>query len=284
MSPPTYGDLGKQARDVFGKGFNFGLIKLDVKTKTDAGPEFSSSGQFIPDTGKVTGSIETKHKLKEYGATFSSKWSTDSVLASKFAFEDALIKGLKVTMDTTYNANSQVKDGKICAELHQELVSLCADVDLNLSGPIVNAAAVIGKTGCSWLAGYQMSYDTAKSKLTKNNVGLGLNAKDFILHANINDGQIFGGSLYKKINPCCELGLTLGWVASTNTATFGAGAKYILDDTTCFRAKLSNNRQLGMGLQQKIRDGFNVTLSTLIDGKNLNQGGHKVGMAVELEA
>ena len=31
MAPPTYGDLGKAARDVFGKGFHFGLVKLDVK-------------------------------------------------------------------------------------------------------------------------------------------------------------------------------------------------------------------------------------------------------------
>ena len=36
MAPPTYGDLGKSARDVFGKGFHFGLVKLDVKVKEGA--------------------------------------------------------------------------------------------------------------------------------------------------------------------------------------------------------------------------------------------------------
>ena len=35
MAPPTYGDLGKSARDVFGKGFHFGLVKLDVKVQED---------------------------------------------------------------------------------------------------------------------------------------------------------------------------------------------------------------------------------------------------------
>ena len=35
MAPPTYGDLGKSARDVFGKGFHFGLVKLDVKVRED---------------------------------------------------------------------------------------------------------------------------------------------------------------------------------------------------------------------------------------------------------
>ena len=53
MSPPSYADLGKSARDVFGKGFHFGLIKLDVKSKSSSGIELSSSGQFNVDSGKV---------------------------------------------------------------------------------------------------------------------------------------------------------------------------------------------------------------------------------------
>lgn len=67
MAPPTYGDLGKNARDVFGKGYHFGLWKLDVKTKTASGVEFSYGGVSNHETGKVFGSLETKYKLKEYG-------------------------------------------------------------------------------------------------------------------------------------------------------------------------------------------------------------------------
>ena len=49
------------------------------------------------------------------------------------------------------------------------------------------------------------------------------------------------------------------------------------------RAKINNSSQIGLGYQQKLRDGLTVTLSTLIDGKNFNQGGHKIGLALELE-
>ena len=49
------------------------------------------------------------------------------------------------------------------------------------------------------------------------------------------------------------------------------------------RAKINNSSQIGLGYQQKIRDGVTITLSALIDGKNFNQGGHKVGLALELE-
>ena len=53
MSPPTYGDLGKSARDVFGKGYHFGTLKLDVKTKTATGVEFNSGAVSSVDSGKV---------------------------------------------------------------------------------------------------------------------------------------------------------------------------------------------------------------------------------------
>jgi len=35
-----------------------------------------------------------------------------------------------------------------------------------------------------WLAGYQMAFDTSKSKLTSNNFAVGYNGGDFILSAN----------------------------------------------------------------------------------------------------
>jgi len=282
MSPPLYSDLGKQARDVFGKGFHFGLVKLDVKSKTSSGVELNSSGVSNQESGKVTGSLEAKYKLKEYNTTVSTKWNTSNVLSSKFEIQNLMMNGLKITMDTTLNVGSNMKDGKVTAEYRHDLVTLTGDVDLNLSGPLINASAVLGHG--KWLAGYQMAYDTAKSKLTKNNVGVGLTANDFFLHLNMNDGQIFGGSIYKKLDKQTECGFTLGWTASANTTTIGIGAKHQLDESASVRAKINNSRQLGLGYQQKLRDGITLGLSALVDGMNFYQGGHKVGMSLELEA
>jgi voltage-dependent anion channel protein 2 len=53
MAPPSYSDLGKQARDVFGKGYHLGVLKLDAKTKTSTGVEFSNEVNFNQDSGKV---------------------------------------------------------------------------------------------------------------------------------------------------------------------------------------------------------------------------------------
>lgn len=53
-APPRV-HLGKPARDVFTKGYGFGLIKLDLKTKSENGLEFTSSGSANTETAKVTG-------------------------------------------------------------------------------------------------------------------------------------------------------------------------------------------------------------------------------------
>ncbi|MEQ2229354.1 hypothetical protein ILYODFUR_018004 [Ilyodon furcidens] len=35
--PPSYSDLGKAAKDIFSKGYGFGVVKLDLKTKSQSG-------------------------------------------------------------------------------------------------------------------------------------------------------------------------------------------------------------------------------------------------------
>ena len=81
----------------------------------------------------------------------------------------------------------------------------------------------------------------------------------------------------------CTLSI-LGWTASKSETRFGIGCKYALDKNASLRAKVNNSSQVGLGYQQKLRDGVTLTLSSLIDGKNFQQGGHKLGLALELEA
>jgi voltage-dependent anion channel protein 2 len=106
MAPPAYSDLGKNAKDVFNKGYHFGLWKLDLKTKTSSGVEFTTAGHSNQESGKVFGSLETKYKVKEYGMTFSEKWNTDNTLTSEVAVENQLVKGLKLSFDGSFAPQS----------------------------------------------------------------------------------------------------------------------------------------------------------------------------------
>ncbi|OBS82464.1 hypothetical protein A6R68_23550, partial [Neotoma lepida] len=85
---PTYCDLGKAAKDVFNKGYGFGMVKIDLRTKSCSGVEFSTSGHAYTDTGKASGNLETKYKVCDYGLTFTQKWNTDNTLGTEISWEN----------------------------------------------------------------------------------------------------------------------------------------------------------------------------------------------------
>ncbi|ERE68920.1 voltage-dependent anion-selective channel protein 1 [Cricetulus griseus] len=85
---------------------SFGLIKLDLKTKSENGLEFTSSGSANTETTKVNGSLETKYRWTEYGLTFTEKWNTDNTLGTEITVEDQLTRGLKLTFDSSFSPNT----------------------------------------------------------------------------------------------------------------------------------------------------------------------------------
>lgn len=180
--PPSYSDLGKQARDIFGKGYHFGLWKLDCKSKTASGVEFATGGHSNQESGKVFGSLETKFKA-DYGLTFTERWNTDNTLYTEIANVDTLAKGLKLSFEGTFAPQSGNKSGKLKTSFGQDAFKVDADTKIDLEGPVINASAVVGYEG--WLAGYQTAFDTQKTSLVVNNFAVGYTTNDFTVHTNV---------------------------------------------------------------------------------------------------
>ena len=93
--PPSYGDLGKAAKDLLNKGercclfclalfccsyktelsnllilfpgYNYGSAKLELKTKTANGVGVTAGGSSNLASGKINGSLETKWACKDSG-------------------------------------------------------------------------------------------------------------------------------------------------------------------------------------------------------------------------
>ncbi|XP_051869293.1 voltage-dependent anion-selective channel protein 1 [Pristis pectinata] len=280
--PPAYADLGKAARDVFTKGYGFGLVKLDLKTKSENGLEFTSAGSANMDTAKVAGSLETKYKWVDYGLTFTEKWNTDNILGTEITIEDQLLKGLKIGFDSSFAPNTGKKSGKIKTGYKREHINLGIDVDFDVAGPAIRGAFVLGFDG--WLAGYQMTFETAKSRISQSNFAVGYRTDDFQLHTNVNDGTEFGGSIYQKISENLETGINLAWTAGNSNTRFGIAAKYKIDDDATCSIKVNNSSLIGLGYSQMLKPGIKLSLSALLDGKNINGGGHKLGLGFEFEA
>ena len=105
---PTYCDLGKPAKDVFSKGYGFGMVKIDLRTKLCSGVEFSTFGHAYTVTGKASGNLETKYKICNYGLTFTQKWNTDNTLGTEISLESKL-KLNSSSFNSTHKFNSRVE-------------------------------------------------------------------------------------------------------------------------------------------------------------------------------
>ncbi|CAD7681990.1 unnamed protein product [Nyctereutes procyonoides] len=251
----TYRDLGKTAKDVFNEGYGFRIVKRDLRTKSCSRVELSTSSHAYTDTGKASGNLETKYKVCNYRFTFTQKWNTDNTPATKISLENKLAE--------------RKKSGKLKASYKRDCFSLGSNVGRDFSGSSIYGWAVLAFEGC--LAGYQMSFDTAKSKLSQNNFALGYKAADFQLHTH-------------KVNEKIETSINLAWRASSNNTHFGITAKYMLDCRTSLSAEVNNASLIRLGYTQTLRPGVKLTLSALIDRKNFSAGGHKVGLGFELES
>ncbi|KAK6322026.1 hypothetical protein J4Q44_G00068180 [Coregonus suidteri] len=277
--PPTYVDLGKSAKDVFTKGYGFGLIKLDLKTKSENGLEFTSTGSANTETSKVAGTLETKYKWAEHGLTFTEKWNTDNTLGTAITVEDQLAKGLKLTFESSFSPNTGKKSGKIKTGYKREHINLGCDVDYDINGTAVHGVAVVGYEG--WLAGYQVTFEAGKNRVTQSNFAVGYKTDEFQLHTNVNDGTEFKGSIYQKVNDQLETAVNLAWTAGNSNTHFGIAAKYQIDADASFSANVNNSSLVGLGYTQTLKPGIKLTLSALLDGKNINSGGHKLGLGLD---
>lgn len=278
--PPQYSDLGKSARDLFDKGYNYGFYKVDMKTKSTSGVEFTTKGNSSHDSGKVCGTLETKYKPKS-GLTFTEKWSTDNTLSADVAIEDQLATGLKLTFCTSFAPSTGKKSGALKTVYKRDYLHMNLDTDFNFAGPTLQGSTVLGYEG--WLGGYQFAFDTSKSQLTKSNFALGYNGSDFQLLTTVNDGADFGGSIFQAVNDKLSTGVQLSWNAGQSNTKFGVATKYATSNGSSCHSKVNNAGQVGFGYTTTLRDGVKLTLSSLIEGKNFNSGGHKLGLGLEFE-
>jgi voltage-dependent anion channel protein 2 len=63
------------------------------------------------------------------------------------------------------------------------------------------------------------------------------------------------------VNPKLDTAIDLNWTAGSNETRFGIGCKYELGSDTSVRAKVNNLSQVGLGFQQKLREGMVQSIS-----------------------
>lgn len=119
--------------------------------------------------------------------------------------------------------------------------------------------------------------------MTQSNFAVGYKMDEFQFHTNVNNRTQFGGSVYQKVNKKLEAAVSLTWTAGNSNTRFGIAAEYQVNPDACFSAKVNNSSLIGLRYPQTLKPGIKLTLSALLDGKNVNAGGHKLGLGLEFQ-
>jgi voltage-dependent anion channel protein 2 len=279
MAPPKFGDLGKACNDVFNKGYNYGFLKVDTKTKPGTGFSFGSSASQNTATGRLFGSLELKYELKDQGLSLTEKWNTDNTLATEVVMRDLFARNFKLILDNTLNIHSNKHSGKLKAEYGVDRV--VADGTFDFASKMVTLGVVGEHEGVR--AGVHVVADPVGKKVMKHGLGVGYYGRDHFLLMNVTDANDFVASLHHKVNRDTEVAASAGWNKQDQTTRFGLGAIYKLDRDTCVRGKISSGSQLGIAVQHQLKPGIKATLSSLVNLQNFSGGGHKVGLGIEYE-
>ncbi|XP_046382618.1 voltage-dependent anion-selective channel protein 2-like [Ischnura elegans] len=281
---PTYDELGGECSGVFGGGYPLGAVKLNFKTKIGDFAEVKAGGSLNNDSGDFFGNMSSSYAMKEHGLTFSESWDTSRTLGTGVSHEDNLVDGLKLGISTSFSADTGDKSCALKAQYKMENLALTMNVDgLGTDDSTVGGSSVFAYD--KFMVGYQMAFSSENSELSKNNFAFGYSMGDFVLHTSVNKLKEYTGTIYRKVQPNLETGVQLAWVSDDSEATtFGIGCKYDLDENVTLRAKVDESCGVGLSLQAKIREGISFTIAALINARSINEGGHKIGMALDLEA
>jgi len=113
-------------------------------------------------------------------------------------------------------------------------------------------------------------------------VALGLKASDYNINLAVLDASKFVGSLYHKVNDELAVAAQVNWTAGSDTTALALGLKKQMDSNTFMKAKIDDKLRIGLSYSQNLHEGVQVTLSTLINGKEST--GHKIGCHLNLTA
>ncbi|KAJ1972559.1 Mitochondrial porin [Dimargaris verticillata] len=280
MPVPAYADVGKSANDLLNKDFPTNVVKLEVKTFTANGVNFTVNGSQNQKTGGILGELKTKYSDKVNGLTFTHSWNSGNVLTTEVEVLNQAAKGLKLNVAGSLLPQAGKKDAKVTLEYKQNNITSVSAVDL-FKGPTFNTTLVLGREG--FLLGGEVGYDLLNSKVTKNNAALGYTGPDYAvtLHA-LSQLNVFAASFYHRVGADVEAGgkATYDTQSAENAVAIEVGTKYFLDPFSFVKAKIDNTGRLGLGYTQSLRPGVTVTLGGSFDTTRLNDNAHKLGLTL----
>jgi len=278
-----YGELGKIAKGIFDKNYNYGTLKATVKPTImeDVGLNLSAAYRLEP--GTTDAALEVSYKVPDLGLSMSAKGGTDKTIGVEAGLADLILVGTKVGFSGMVAAETGDLSGKIKAGFKEEVVNLAFETDIQFT-PMFNGATVVGLKELGVFFGHQYAFNTEEKTFTKNNFGACWMNEQLEVAAMLNDMTKIGTSVAYLVGEGPKVAVQMAYDTASEDptpASIGLGASINIDENTSISAKVNSGGFVGVGCSTHIESGLSVTVSGLLEAFNIGEGTHSVGVGVE---
>ncbi|KAK1291947.1 Mitochondrial outer membrane protein porin 5 [Acorus calamus] len=260
--PGLFSDIGKKARDLLTKDYNYDQ-KFSVSSTSEAGLGLTST--TVKKGGLYTGEVGLLYKYRNTNVDL--KVDAASNVCTTLTFNEVLPSTKAIASFRAPDFNS----GKAEMQYFHEHASFTTAVALSKS-PTIDASATIGAQGIAF--GVEAGFNASSKNLTKYTAGISMAKPDSSSAIILADkGDVLKISYLHYLGEKQRSAL-VGEITrrfSTNENTFTAGGSHAIDPQTTFKAKLNNHGKLGALLQHELKPKSLLTLSGEFDTKALEK-------------
>ncbi|KAF5461763.1 hypothetical protein F2P56_017837 [Juglans regia] len=271
--PASFSDIGKKAKDLLTKDYNFDH-KFTLSLLSSTGLGLTATGlkrdQFF------LGDISTLYKSGN--TTVDVKVDTYSNVSTKVTVSD-ILPSTKAAISFKIPDH---KSGKLDVQYLHPHAAIDSSIGLNPT-PLLELSAAIGSKDLS--LGGEVGFDTASASFTKFNAGIGLNKVDYSAALLLTDkGQALKASYIHLVNPVngTAVAAEMTHRFSTKENSFTIGSSHALDPLTVVKTRFSDNGKVAMLCQREWRPKSLITFSAEYDSK-ANNVAPKLGLALALK-
>ncbi|KAK2646327.1 hypothetical protein Ddye_021522 [Dipteronia dyeriana] len=270
-SPAPFSDIGKKARDLLSKDYNFDH-KFTLTLPSTTGLGLTATG-FKKDQ-IFSGDINSVYKGEN--TIVDVKVDTYSNVSTKVTLID-ILPSTKAALSFRIPDH---KSGKLDVQYLHHHAAIDSSIGLNPT-PLLELSAAIGSKDLS--LGGEVGFDTASSSFIKYNSGIGLNRPDFSAALLLTDkGQALKASYVHAVNPFTSVAAEMTHRFSTYENSFTIGSSHAIDPLTVVKTRLSDGGKVAMLCQREWRPKSLVTFSAEYDTKT-TIATPKLGLAVALK-
>lgn len=267
MAPAKFDDLGKAGNDLFSKGFDFGKVKFESKSKAE-GVDFTLKGDHNNSTSAVAASLESNFNC--HGVSIKKTWHTSNKCDLEFSKSGLAANLGKTTLTGAFSPDGGFVPGKFKQAFSNDKANVNFASTLS-AAPKLNLDAVFNHNNIN--AGFSVGYDVGSGAVSSKALAFNLvnGSIDSTIKSCLNNDVAL--TVFNKVDNNKSIGVQANYGKAVDLA-------FAVKCTGCpgvtSQYKLNQKGHLGLSYACKL-DACDLTVSSHLDLLNLNAGGHKVG-------